>query len=56
MPTPRLPARHRLARGLRRWGPFWIVGLTLLAASEMLWQWQTWPVRALLASLGAEAS
>ena len=43
--------RRRLQRHLRRWGPYWVVGFTLLAASQMLWRWQTWGVRHLLAQL-----
>ncbi len=46
--------RTRCARrwlALRRWLPFGIVGLALLAASQMLWRWQTWTVRALLDAL-----
>lgn len=43
--------RWRLARHLRRWGPFWVVGIALAAISEMLWRWETWTVRALLETL-----
>lgn len=43
-PRPRRPVRR-----LRRWAPYLVVALALLATSEMLWLWQTWPVRHLLA-------
>lgn len=53
MPVP-LPRRtRRLAGHLRRWGPYWVVAIALLAASQMLWRWQTWNVRVLLAGTGA---
>ncbi len=47
------PWRSRLRKHLRRWGPHWVVALTLLAASQMLWRWQTWSVRVLLAPGGS---
>ncbi len=46
------PWRNRLRRHLRPCGPCWAVGLALLAASQMLWRWQTWSVRTLLAAGG----
>lgn len=48
--------RSRLWRHLRRWGPHWVVGLTLLAASQMLWRWQTWGVRTLVDSLAGSGT
>ncbi len=42
----------RTRRSLREWAPFGVVGLALLAASEVLWWWQTWTVRTLLEALG----
>lgn len=45
---------RRLARHLRRWSVFWLVALALLAASQAVWWWQTWPVRALLDSLAED--
>lgn len=42
----RLPGKLR--RHWQRWAPFWVVAAALLAASEMLWLWQTSPVRELL--------
>ena len=42
--------RMRLGLHLRRWGAHWVVGAGLLAASEMLWRWQTWPVRDMLSA------
>jgi polyferredoxin len=56
-PLPRASARPARARRgwrrhLRRWGPYWILALALLAASQMLWLWQSWPVRELLAVMG----
>lgn len=48
--TPRLPLTRRLARHVQRWGAYWVAALALLAASEALWRWQTWPVRELLSS------
>lgn len=50
-PRISLSTRRRIASGLRRWGPFVVVGLALLAASQMLWRWQTWTVRTLLDAL-----
>ncbi|AEG94263.1 hypothetical protein [Ramlibacter tataouinensis] len=44
----RIPLTRRLARHLQRWGAYWVAALALLAASEVLWWWQTWPVRELL--------
>jgi hypothetical protein len=43
------PRRPRRPGALRRWAPYLVAALALLATSEMLWQWQTWPVRELLA-------
>ena len=51
--THRGRARQIWRRHLRRWGPMWIIGLALLAASQMLWLWQSWPVRDLLSAMGA---
>lgn len=52
MSLPRLapPRKSRLLRALRRWAPYGIVAGGLLAASEMLWLWQTWPVREMLST------
>ena len=43
------PPRPRRTGAFRRWAPYLVAALALLATSEMLWQWQTWPVRELLA-------
>jgi type VI protein secretion system component VasF len=40
-----LPSRRR---HLRRWLPLAVIALLLLAASQALWYWQSWPVRHLL--------
>lgn len=56
MPSPRRPRGRRLARHLRRWGAHWMVGLALLAASQMLWRWQTWKLRTLLQLFDGAAS
>lgn len=53
MPSPRPRRTRRLAGHLRRWGPYWVVALALLAASQMLWRWQTWNVRMLLEAMAA---
>ena len=37
-----------MGRHLRRWGAIYAVAALLLGLSQLLWQWQTWPVRALL--------
>jgi hypothetical protein len=42
--SQRRPGRHAPARWLR----LLAVAAVLLAASEALWLWQTWPVRELL--------
>ncbi len=42
--TPTQPARA----GWRQWLRFAAAALALLAVSEALWLWQTWPVRELL--------
>lgn len=42
-PTPARPGR------LRRWAPVALAAGLLLAASQLVWTWQTWPVRQLLA-------
>lgn len=55
MQAPR-PRRHRrLLNHLRLWGPYWVVAIALLAASQMLWRWQTWSVRMLVAGLAGGA-
>jgi len=51
--THRARARSGWRRHLRRWGPMVIVALALLTASQMLWLWQSWPVRDLLSAMGA---
>ncbi len=49
----RTPRRRRTwRRQARRWGPFAIIALALVAASQMLWVWQSWPVRDLMAVMG----
>jgi len=53
MPISRPRRTRRLAGHLRRWGSYWVVAIALLAASQMLWRWQTWNVRMLLAGTGA---
>lgn len=35
--------------GWRRWVPLALGAAALLVASQLLWLWQTWPVRHLLA-------
>ncbi|MEJ7929189.1 hypothetical protein WG922_04310 [Ramlibacter sp. AN1015] len=47
--------RGRVARHLRRFGVFWLVALALLIASQMLWQWHTWPVRDLMDAVSTGA-
>jgi hypothetical protein len=50
-PSPHDPsatAKRWLARHWREWGPYWVVAASLALISEMLWLWQTWPVRELL--------
>ena len=48
--TPAHSAPSRRARLLRGLWPYLLAGLALLAASEMLWIWHSWPVRELLDS------
>ena len=38
----------RRRRWLRKWTPVLATTLLLLAASQALWYWQSWPVRHLL--------
>jgi hypothetical protein len=38
----------RLRRHLRRWGAIWLTAALLLALSQGIWWWETWPVRHLL--------
>jgi hypothetical protein len=45
---PSAPARSRRGARLRRWGAVVIAALVLLALSQALWLWQSWPVRQLL--------
>lgn len=40
--------QERVARGWRPWLRVALAALALLALSEALWLWQTWPVRELL--------
>lgn len=47
--TPLTPRRFK--RHARRWTSCAIVALSLLATSQMLWAWQTWKLRTLLAVL-----
>lgn len=44
-PTRAALRRRRL---LRKWMPLAATALLLLAASQALWYWQSWPVRHLL--------
>lgn len=53
LPPP--PARERRRRLLRKWAPVAVAGVALLALSQALWLWQSWPVRQLLVS-GATAT
>lgn len=47
-PPPVAPPRSPRSRAAR-WLPVAAGALALLAASQALWLWQTWPVRELLA-------
>lgn len=49
---PPEPPNRPLKERLLRWAPYGAVALMLLVASEILWRWQTWPVRELLGSTG----
>lgn len=42
--------------GWRQWLQFVAAALALLAASEVLWLWQSWPVRELLQPAAAAAA
>lgn len=42
------PRPGRLRRHLGRWGGIYLAALALLALSEVVWIWQSWPVRQLL--------
>jgi hypothetical protein len=42
-----------VTRALRRWTLPVLAAALLLAASQLLWAWQTWPVRHLLELGGA---
>jgi hypothetical protein len=44
---PRTARERRWAR-LRKWGPIAVAAVALLALSQALWLWQSWPVRQLL--------
>lgn len=60
--APDMPSQapHRLSRRLVAWGrrlrlprgpwAYLLVALALLAASEILWLWHSWPVREILAT------
>lgn len=41
-------APARPPRSFRRWLALSVAALGLLAASQLIWQWETWPVRQLL--------
>ncbi|MCM2251281.1 MAG: hypothetical protein NDJ19_02860 [Ramlibacter sp.] len=41
---------HSPRTGLRAAGPYVLVALALLVASELLWLWHSWPVRQVLDS------
>ncbi|MBL0420949.1 hypothetical protein JI739_11380 [Ramlibacter sp. AW1] len=43
---------RRLRLRARRWIPHLVVAVSLLVASEILWLWQTWPLRNLLSATG----
>jgi hypothetical protein len=45
-------ALHGRRRLLRKWMPVALTALLLLAASQALWYWQSWPVRHLLGGGG----
>ena len=51
---PSRPVRERGWQRVRKWVPVAIAALALLALSQALWVWQSWPVRQLLQS-GAAA-
>jgi hypothetical protein len=38
----------RLRRHLGRWAGIYLAAVVLLALSEVVWVWQSWPVRHLL--------
>lgn len=41
---------HRLLRAVRAVLPYLLIAAALLAVSEMLWLWHSWPVRHVLDS------
>ena len=47
-PERERPAPERRRRLFARWLPVVLVAAFLLGASQVLWLWQTWPVRHLL--------
>jgi hypothetical protein len=46
----------RVRRFLRRWGGACAGALALAVASQLLWWWQTWPVRQLVDAPPAQAA
>jgi len=42
------PRPGRLRRHLARWAGIYMAALGLLVLSELVWIWQSWPVRHLL--------
>lgn len=51
---PPAAAPGRRGSRLRRWVPVLLAALALLALSQALWLWQSWPVRQLLQSSAAD--
>lgn len=42
------PRPGRLKRHLARWGAIYLAAVVLLGLSQVVWIWQSWPVRHLL--------
>jgi hypothetical protein len=47
-PPHRLQSRYRRLRPLRAALPYALIAAALLATSEILWLWHSWPVRQVL--------
>lgn len=47
------PARARRWARMKKWAPAVVAAVVLLALSQALWLWQSWPVRQLLQSSAA---
>ncbi|TFZ05173.1 hypothetical protein EZ313_00375 [Ramlibacter henchirensis] len=47
-PTPPDRPHGRIRRFAARWAGVLVAALVLLALSQALWWWETWPVRRLL--------